>query len=228
MQVFDEDDVKADKHDFIGEAVFELGEAIGARGRCMEVPLSSEAKGGWVLIYADEVKQQAWEDGGEDGGEEGDLNAKTHEELRELVNHLPAQVLSHLEHVLQVTASATNLDKKDFFGKSVSYYRIVRSRVDGVAEADDIAKDGQVVYRSTTIKKNLNPTWPTTSISLRKLCNGDRERPLLVEVHDWDRNSADDLIGSFITTGGEVLKGGNEYPLVHPKKMHKKNSGKKK
>jgi hypothetical protein len=79
------------------------------------------------------------------------------------------------------------------------------------------------VFKSTVVKKELSPTWPAFEITLEKLCNGNRDRPLLVEVYDWDKNSADDLIGSFVTTAAEMVKGGAEHPVVHPGKKKYKN-----
>ena len=64
---------------------------------------------------------------------------------------------------------ASNLDNKDFFGKSDPYIEIAR---------EDSDRTWNTVYRTDVIYDNLNPRWPAFEISSTKLCNGDRQRKL--------------------------------------------------
>jgi hypothetical protein len=51
------------------------------------------------------------------------------------------------------------------------------------------------VRRTETIYNNLNPSWKVLYIPTAKLCDGNLQTPLRIEVFDEDRNSRDDLIG---------------------------------
>jgi hypothetical protein len=85
-----------------------------------------------------------------------------------------------------------NLD--GFFGKSDPLY-VVSSKV--------IAAGGltwQPVYRSQPIMNNLNPIWPPCTIDVARLCEGDLNKPILIEVFDWDKKGKNILIGKFETS----------------------------
>ena len=51
---------------------------------------------------------------------------------------------------------------------------------------------------------NANPDWPPVTMTSVKLCNGDYERPLKVEIWDFDDNGHHDFIGEFLTNVNEV------------------------
>ncbi|CAL1529087.1 unnamed protein product [Lymnaea stagnalis] len=112
--------------------------------------------------------------------------------------------------------SAQKLDKKDFFGKSDPFLTFYRSHEDG---------SFTVVHRTEVIKKTLNPTWRPFAIPVRDLCNGDYDRAIKVECHDWDADGGHDFIGSFITTLRELSNGpgdGTVFEFINPKKQKKK------
>ena len=54
--------------------------------------------------------------------------------------------------------------------------------------------------KSETIMKTLNPTWTPFEISVRDLSNGDHDRPLKIDVYDWNSNGTHDFIGSITTS----------------------------
>ncbi|KAF2069002.1 hypothetical protein CYY_009678 [Polysphondylium violaceum] len=121
-------------------------------------------------------------------------------------------------HNLYLRLGGFNLDKKDFFGKSDPYYRVLKETVNGFVE----------VYKSEYIKNTLNPVWRETIIPLENLNGGDMKRPIQIQVYDYDSIGSHDLIGIFNTTMDEVLLGKKEFPLMNPKKTTKsnyKNSG---
>lgn len=127
--------------------------------------------------------------------------------------HVVAEENSGVKGKVRLQFRSTGLDKKDFFGKSDPFYEIY---------AEDPSSGSQaMVFRSEHIMKTLNPTWQPMSISLTALCNGDRDRPLLIKVHDWDSDGSHDLIGICNTTLNEMLGGGvgKEWGLINPKKI---------
>jgi len=90
--------------------------------------------------------------------------------------------------ILQLKLSANKLDNKDgFFGKSDPFFIFSRSREDGT---------WMPVFKSPHIMNNLNPKWQPVSIPIQSLCNNDYNRPLRLEVWDWDSDGTHDFIGS--------------------------------
>ena len=133
---------------------------------------------------------------------------------------ITAEELAAAKDILHVQFAAKDLDKKDFFGKSDPYFIISRMSASGQFTP---------VYKSETIQKNLNPTWKKFSKLVSKVCNGDYNRKLKFDVYDWDKDSDDDLIGSFTTTLKELTSAnGKSFECINPKKQSKKkykNSG---
>eukprot|EP00055_Hartaetosiga_balthica_P000634 m.137110 g.137110 ORF g.137110 m.137110 type:complete len:524 (-) comp11269_c0_seq1:136-1707(-) len=118
--------------------------------------------------------------------------------------------------------SGIKLDKKDTFGKSDPYFIIFRKAV--------AKNDWEEVFRSKVIKNTLNPVWEPFTVSTASFCNGDFQRPMKIEVYDWDATSAPDLIGIAETTLAYMLENNStEMELINPKKKEKKkkykNSG---
>ena len=76
----------------------------------------------------------------------------------------------------------------------------------------------QPVYRSETIDNNLNPVWDSFTLPLDKLCGGNKDLPLLIEVSDWEKSGKHKLIGSVeITVHGLVFLMGSsdrKLPLI--------------
>ncbi len=127
-----------------------------------------------------------------------------------------AEEVSSVTEVVKLQLAATNLDKKDFFGKSDPYFTISKSSGFG---------QWTVVKKSTVISNTLNPTWPLIEVPVRDLCNGSYSRQLKVEVYDEDRDK-DDLIGTFSTTLQELVDAAGKntpFSCVNPKKLSKRN-----
>ena len=61
-----------------------------------------------------------------------------------------------------------------------------------------------VVYKSEVIKNDLSPTWKSAKIKVRDLCNGDYNRPLKIDIYDWDSNGKHDIIGTIRTNLHEL------------------------
>jgi len=126
--------------------------------------------------------------------------------------HVVAEEHSGVKGKVIMQFRGTGLDKKDFFGKSDPFYEIFLA---------DASGSHTMVFRSQHIMKTLNPTWSPMTISLTNLCNGDRDRPLLFKVYDWDSDGSHDLIGTCNTTLNEMASEGlgNEWDLINPKKI---------
>jgi len=94
--------------------------------------------------------------------------------------------------------SGSNLDKCDVFSESDPFFTVSKTNPDG---------SDTIVYRSDYIKDNANPDWPPVTMTSVKLCNGDYERPLKVEIWDFDDNGHHDFIGEFLTNVNEMTEG---------------------
>lgn len=115
--------------------------------------------------------------------------------------------------------SASNLDKKDFLGKSDPYVVLHR--------ADSTGQSFSAVHKTEYVKQNLNPVWNDFTVSLALICGNDINLPILFEVFDWDKDGGHDLIGTFKTTIAE-MRVKKEFDIIEPKKAGKKgykNSG---
>ena len=73
--------------------------------------------------------------------------------------------------------SGSNLDKKDLFSESDPFFTVSRINPDD---------SYTVVYRSDYIKDEPAPSWPPVTITSDKLCNGDWNRRLKVEIFDYN------------------------------------------
>eukprot|EP01137_Pigoraptor_chileana_P000536 Opistho-2@36895 len=119
---------------------------------------------------------------------------------------------------IELWLGAEHVDKKDFFGKSDPFFLIHKQAADG---------SWVLVHRSEVIKNNLNPVWSPANVSLSSLCNGDVNRPIRIEVVDWDSDGSHDFIGATETTVAALVTHAR-FNLVNPKKQSKKgytNSG---
>jgi hypothetical protein len=103
---------------------------------------------------------------------------------------------------------------ESFFGKSDPFITISRARENGwvstllspsvvfvvdwfIDFSSCVAQAQEVVHKTEVVVQDLNPVWRPFQIPLTKLCNGDMERPLMFEVHDWDSDGSTDFIGKF-------------------------------
>jgi hypothetical protein len=89
--------------------------------------------------------------------------------------------------VLCVTFSATLQPFEGFFNMPRPYLKISRSNEDGSFSP---------VWKSDPLKETLTPAWPAFKIPMSLICNGDRERPLLLEIVDHHSDAADVSLGS--------------------------------
>jgi Ca2+-dependent lipid-binding protein len=61
------------------------------------------------------------------------------------------------------------------------------------------------VWQSVKIDNSLNPLWAPARIPIRVLCNGDLDRPLKIEIFDWDKNGKHQTMGETKTSVNSML-----------------------
>lgn len=80
-----------------------------------------------------------------------------------------------------------------------------------------------VVQRSASVT-GTEPNWPQTSITLRSLCNGDKERGLKIECYQERRSGSHSLLGNCFTTLEKMVSlgtGGMKLMSPHDGKVNK-------
>ncbi|CAG2181417.1 unnamed protein product, partial [Oppiella nova] len=129
-----------------------------------------------------------------------------------------AEELSANKQIALISFSATNLDKKDFLGKSDPYLTISRVNPDTTYT---------VVHKTEVIRNTLSPQWRPFNVKVQQLCGGDYDRNLKIDCYDWDENSAHDLIGSFVTnlrrlSAGPTQQNSYDLPCINEEKRKRK------
>ncbi|XP_027058067.1 copine-3-like [Pocillopora damicornis] len=134
-----------------------------------------------------------------------------------------AEELKGGNEIVNLTFRATNLDNKDFLGKSDPFLQLSKLKSDGGT---------LLVHRTEVVKNNLNPSWMSFSIALATLCGGDYDAPIRIGCYDWDEDDDNDLIGCVDITLRSLIdskESGKGLDLVNSKKKQKKkgyvNSG---
>ena len=80
------------------------------------------------------------------------------------------------------------------------------------------------VYRSETVMNNLNPTWNHCKIAIDKLCGGNKEKAIRIQVLDWEKSGKHQTMGSFETSTNALLAAGpnTQFELMHKGKKYGK------
>ncbi|CAH3117543.1 unnamed protein product [Porites lobata] len=107
-----------------------------------------------------------------------------------------AEELKGGNEVVQLTFRATNLDKKDFLGKSDPFLQVSKVKADGGT---------LLVHRTEVVKNNLSPSWKSFTIPLHTLCSGDYDATIRCGCYDWDEGDNDDLIGCVDVTLRQLI-----------------------
>ena len=113
-----------------------------------------------------------------------------------------------------VTFSGTKLANKDgFFGTSDPFLEISRINEDGKYN---------VVWKNNRIDNSLSPKWGEAKIPMATLCNGDLDRPLIIEIWDWDSNGKHQSMGQVKTSPRALLtNNGAAMPVIEAAKAAK-------
>ncbi|ORX93327.1 copine-9-like protein [Basidiobolus meristosporus CBS 931.73] len=132
------------------------------------------------------------------------VNAPSHVLERHLKNsklsnpgiiRVVAEEVVDYKDILNFHLSGRDLKKPSFFSRCKFFYRISRFQDDG---------SYVLVHQSEVQHKSTNPGWSPASVPVVNICNGDYERPLLIEVMDWSRFGNHTLIGYCSTTISEL------------------------
>ncbi len=116
--------------------------------------------------------------------------------------------------LLCVTFSCQKLlNKEGFFNISDPYLVISRKNEDN---------SWSPVWKGDHIDNDLNPKWTPIKIPMGLLCNGDRERPLRIEVFDHNENTADVSMGCVETTVNAMVESnGAPFPVIEAARVGK-------
>lgn len=89
-----------------------------------------------------------------------------------------------------VTFFARHLSNKEgFFTTSDPFLVISRINEDG--------KYTQV-WKNEKVDSNLNPSWAPARIPMTTLCNGDIDRPLKIEIWDFEKSGRHNFMGQVL------------------------------
>ena len=98
---------------------------------------------------------------------------------------------ANVRDILCVTFFGRKLSNKEgFFSTSDPFLVISRMNEDGSYTK---------VWENTKIDSNLNPSWAPVRIPMIQLCNGDIERPLRIEIWDWEKSGRHHFMGQVIS-----------------------------
>lgn len=112
-------------------------------------------------------------------------------------------------------------NKEGFFATSDPFLVISRVNEDGTWTQ---------VWKSETINSTLNPCWAPCRIAMTLLCNGDLDRPLRIEIFDFEKSGKHVFMGQVETSVRMMVEqNGIAMLVIEPEKKSKKkgytNSG---
>jgi len=198
IKIIDVDDDKPDKGNKLGKVTTTLGELVSKEPETAFTLPVKDGKGTVTMTFEEVIP---------------DIRRTISSDYVAYNNRLVTQELKkgstymEIEDKFTINTKGIDLEKKDLFGKSDPYYYIYRL----------IGGNKILIYKSETIKNNLNPIWKTTEINTDNLdtnCFGKGQR-YLIEVYDYDKVGSDDLIGGVeledlfyeITPDGKEFRG---------------------
>lgn len=133
-----------------------------------------------------------------------------------------AEPVASTRDIFLVDFSAAKLvNKEGFFGTSDPFLEISRMNEDGTYT---------MVWRSEHKDNTLNPRWSTARIPMVALCNGDLDRPLKIDIYDYERSGKHVFMGSVLgaSVRGMLTSANRPIHIIEPEKQSKKgyvNSG---
>ena len=93
--------------------------------------------------------------------------------------------------MMRLQLKGTNLKNVEgMFSKSDPFFEILRQ----VNQAGGLTWDN--VYRSESVKNNLNPAWESAVVDLSVVCGGDLDLPLQIQVYDFESSGKHKGMGS--------------------------------
>mmetsp|Transcript_22558 Transcript_22558/g.42003 ORF Transcript_22558/g.42003 Transcript_22558/m.42003 type:complete len:465 (-) Transcript_22558:34-1428(-) len=92
---------------------------------------------------------------------------------------------------LHLRLAGSKLKNRESFSKSDPFFTISRMHENG---------DFMQIFKSEYVSRNLYPEWKPLKLSLQKVCNGDLDRPIKIEVFDHEKNGNHRVMGVVHTT----------------------------
>jgi hypothetical protein len=132
------------------------------------------------------------------------------------------EIVARTRDEFECTFAGIKLANKDgWFGKSDPFLEISKIREDGSFVH---------VFKNQPVMNNLSPTWPVVRIPLQQLCNGDLDRPIKIDIMDWDSDGTHDPMGGVQTSVRALLESrGQPFNVIEEDQKKKKkgyvNSG---
>ena len=84
-------------------------------------------------------------------------------------------------------------------------------------ETDDASYT--TVWESKRIDNTLSPVWAETKLSLDTICNCDLDRPLKIEIWDYNESQNHSFMGEVQASVNEMLRAkGEPFPIIEPLK----------
>jgi hypothetical protein len=173
--------------------VFHLDYELGTPTRIAVQVFDAVSKG------TDKPMGMAVFDIGELLGSRGNTKAKRLSQGGAVFAHVRKSLGSGL---LRLKVKGTKLKNVEgCFGKSDPFFELSR-------KVDSLGGFGwDNVFRSRSIKDNLNPEWELAAIDLSTLCDADLDRSILVTVYDDNLSSGKHVsMGQFETTVNDILQ----------------------
>lgn len=96
---------------------------------------------------------------------------------------------------LNLQLRGVQLENIEVFSKSDPFYEIQSAQ-----SLPNGSRFWQPVYRSETIKNNLQPKWNGCQLSIESLCAGNQERPLQIRIYDWEKSGKHKPMGMVRTS----------------------------
>ena len=109
----------------------------------------------------------------------------------------------------QITLWAKKLaNRAGWFSTNTAYATLSKLREDG---------NWVLVARTPTMPKSASPMWPTMTVSMARLCNGDLDRPLRLAVEHQLTPSTSSQVGFMDVPVNQLLRPNWSGELKHPR-----------
>jgi Ca2+-dependent lipid-binding protein len=96
---------------------------------------------------------------------------------------------------LNLALRGLKLVNVESFSKSDPFFEI-----QATARAVNGARTWHPIYRSEMVKNNLKPVWKECQISIEALCGGNQDKPIQIQVFDWEKSGKHQTMGRIQTT----------------------------
>lgn len=201
----------------VAEVKFLGGDEIGVTEVASDTPSPTWSKtfifdyddGAFVGLNVDVVGDDGQKIGKEIFDVASILGAKGGAEAKQMGNGV---IIVHLSEYVETGTFEFQFEGKKFedaekwfFNKSDPYF---------VVET----VESEEVYRSETLRDNLNPTWSAGKVALMALCDSDLDKIFKITTYDENSKEEDEKMGSFETSVNKMISGaqgsGVDFNLV--------------